>query len=186
MIFWCKGVRKDSLVFRCDLPLISPYQQFKVTAYSFVCPRICFKSIPLDFLSDWRRHCVVFHNSRVWRRVRAWACVLCWTDEQGCAVHSSAKYWFAPFQRCVLWEMLPYCVFWMRESSTYMNEPWHWGNADSQVITGLYFPLVNRGEGRIQCMLFCFPVSWARVRVSSFGCNMRVLLPLWLLLRAAE
>lgn len=31
----------------------------------------------------------------------------------------------------------------------YMNEPGHKGNVNSKVITGSYFPSVNREEGRV-------------------------------------
>jgi len=37
----------------------------------------------------------------------------------------------------------------MRENSMYVNEPDHKGDVNSEVITGSYFPSVNRGEGRV-------------------------------------
>lgn len=81
-------------------------------------------------------------------------------------------------QKYVFWEKKLYFVFWMRENSMYMNEPGHKGNVNSKVITGSYFLSVNRGEGRVWCILFfCFSLWSSQKRISSSHCNMRILLP---------
>lgn len=134
-------------------------------------PRTMFQEDPLpDFPMDWSEALLTFHNSRVWTRNKIRSLYRdgeeagSLMDRQAWAMlYKTLQITLLPCsgQRCVFWEKKLYCVFWMRENSMCMNEPGHKGNVNSKVITGSYFPSVNRGEGRVRCMLFFCSPAWS-------------------------